>query len=244
MDKFGIIKSKILERISESYVNGDKKKIKNILGTIIKDDNFRGLYLFYEHVENKYIEDLETAKLFVESIIPLLQNKVKNLKKSSVILSESLKDVQPSKNSVYDDLDLLSEEDTLLNIDKKIIAKLRLIEHLTKKKTVIENKSKLYTENENLLHTVLTNNFNTLYESTLSEEEKSELKSILTITSKDINDKFKVLKEEADEKVKNLLANEKNKEVIEKINIVINEIRTMDVSKYNYYKLLQLKNGL
>jgi hypothetical protein len=242
MNKFGTVKTKLLQKITESYAKGDKKGIKSILTEIKKNSDFKGLYLFYEHVENKYIEDREDAKLFVNSIVPLLQHKMKNVKATSKVLNESLKDIQPSENPVYNDLDMLAEADTLLNVDKKIVAKLRLIEHLVTKKEVKETNIPII-ENEALLHTILANNFNVLYDNTLNEEEKKELSQILSISDADLQTNFVSLQEEVSNKLNGMLVTEADI-AKPKLTQALTEAKSMKPSKFNYYKLQQLKKGL
>ena len=72
MNKFGIIKSKLLTKLTESYANENKAEIKDILTTIKENKDFKEMYLFYEEIENKYIDDKETAQLFVEGVINIL----------------------------------------------------------------------------------------------------------------------------------------------------------------------------
>jgi hypothetical protein len=246
MNKFGTLKSKLLQQITKAYTDGNKKEIRNILKTITENRDVKGLYLFYEHVENAYIEDKEDAKIFINSIIPLLQEKTKliNIKKISKQLNETLKDVAPLENSVYDDLDMLSEQDTLLNLNKKIIAKLRLIEHLTTKKEIDDSKENPLIENEALLHTVLTSNFNALYGATLTEEEQDELKKILSVTNDELQKNFMTLKEEVNKKMGKMLTEEKNIDLRAKLEKALDEVKTMKPTKYQYYKLQQLKSGL
>lgn len=242
MNKFGTVKSKVLQKITEAYVKGEKKEIKTILKTIKENQDFKGLYLFYEHVENKYIEDREDAKLFVNAIVPLLQEKIKSAESISNVLNESLKDTIISTNKVYDDLDMLAEQDTLLNVDKKIFAKLRLIEHLVTKKETEEDESPII-ENTALLHTILSNNFNVLYSNTLNEEEKKQLTDILSISDTDLKTNFETLREEVTGKMETMVTEEKNLDLKTKLNESITEASQLPPTKYNYYKLLQLKNG-
>ena len=102
----------------------------------------------------------------------------------------------------------------------------------------------VFTENENLLHNVLANNFNILYNETLNEEQKEELKKILVINNEELETNFKTLKEEVTQKLNVLLNEEKNIDAKTKINQALTEAGHLDVSKFNYYKLQQLKNGL
>jgi hypothetical protein len=68
MSKIGIIKSKLIKKLTESYGEKNKTELKSILKSITENKKFKEMYLFYEEMENKYIEDKETAKLYVEGL--------------------------------------------------------------------------------------------------------------------------------------------------------------------------------
>lgn len=246
MNRIGVIKSKLLKKLTESYGSNNKSEMKNILKTVVENKEFKEMYLFYEEIENKYIEDKETAKLYVEGIdTTMAKQQVKNLKTFCESLDKKLGDIEVVKNEIYEALDQLGSEDSLSNLEKKIIAKKKLIEHLTTKKSVeniVENKT--YTANENLLHAVLVNNFNNLYENTLSQEDKEALKNILDLNGEELVTKTTELKETILSKVENILSESKDGDLGSKLQSVKNEVTTMQPSKYNYYRLTQLKNGL
>jgi hypothetical protein len=250
MSKIGVIKTKLLKKLTESYGSSNKSEMKNILKTIVENKEFKEMYLFYEEIENKYFEDKETAKLYVEGIDTMLNNsmakqQVKNLNTFCESLDKKLGNIEVNSNELYEALDQLGVEDSLSNLEKKIVAKKKLIEHLTKKKSV-ENivETKVYTANENLLHAVLVNNFNNLYENTLTQEDKEQLKNILELNGEDLVVKTKELKETILNKVENILSESKDGDLGNKLQSVKNEVNTMELSKYNYYRLTQLKNGL
>jgi len=244
MNKFGVLKTKILQKLTEAYASGNKSEMKDILTEVTKNKDFKELYLFYEEIEDKYIDNKEDARLFIEEITPLLKEKSKNASKFCKTLDKKLGDTVILENELYTSLDKLSERDLLKNVDVKLQAKTKLVEHLTKKKESKEELIKEFTSNEKLLHTVFANNFNVLYSNTLNEEQKQELKKILAITNDELQTNFKTLKEEVLTKVNTMLLEEKVDEVKAKLNQVLTEMTTMDVSKFNYYKLQQLKNGL
>jgi hypothetical protein len=244
MNKFGLLKSEILQKITEAYASGDRSKMKKILTEVIKNKDFREMYLFYEDIENKYISDKESANLYVDRVTSLLKAKSKKIQKFSKDMSKKFGDVIIDENELYSNLDLLSENDTLQNLDKKIKGKNDIINHLMKPKKNKESSDTTFIQNENLLHTILANNFNTLYENTLNEEQQKELKKILTITDKELKDNFEVLKTDVIEKMNNIQTERTTDELNKKINEAREEISSMDVSKINYYKLQQLKNGI
>lgn len=244
MKNFGSLKMKMLKTLTESYAKNEKDKIKNIVKTIKEDKVFKELYLLYEDVENKYFEDESIAILYVEELSSSLKGKINDIRSTYKKLDKLFEDTNIENNNVYDCLDQLIESDSLFNIDKKVIAKKNLINYvLTKKETnIVENK--VYTENENLLHAVLTNNFNTLYNSTLNEEQKDELKNLLSLSNEEIESKMKELKESVNDKISSILSSNLDTESTSKLQSVKKEINEMSTSKYNLYRLKELKNGL
>ena len=245
MNNFGKIKTKILRKLMESYSSKNKSEMKSILKIIKENKEFKEMYLFSEEIEEKYFEDKEVAKLYVEELNNILKHKSKNIYEFCKTLNEKLGEDDIEENELYSTIDQLLEDDNLGNLDKKIIAKKKLIEHLTTKKEIKESKeNNIYTANENLLHTVLTNNFNILYNNNLSEEQKKELKNILSLTEEDLKNKTNELKESILNKVSALLNESNDTELNVKLTKVEDEVKEMSLTKYNYFRLTQLNDGL
>lgn len=244
MNHFGTLKTKILQKFTDAYANGNKNEIKKILKVITENKDFRNLYLFYEEVENKYIEDKNEAELFVESVTPIVRNLKSKISKFSKELNKNIVGINVAENVIYQYLDIITEDDTLKNIDRKINARKKLVEHLTTVKEPISTEPIPVVENETLLHSILANNFNVLYGSTLSEDEQKQLKQIIEITPKELDDNFKSLQENVVSKMTNMITEEKNEDLKSKLIIASNEAKQMKPTKYNYYKLQQLINGL
>ena len=247
MNKFGELKNKMLTKLTESYTKENKTEVKDILKTIKENRDFKEMYLFYEEIENKYIEDKETAKLYVEGLNTYFGQPMGNWNNLNVFcesLHNKLGNVEVKINELYESLDILSERDSLSNIEKKVIAKKKLVEHLTTKKKITESKDTTLVPNESLLNAVLTNNFNVLYSNTLSESEKEELKNILSISYDDLIAKSNELHESILEKVSKLISESNDIDLTTKLNKVKDEVNQMTTSKYNYYRLTELKNGL
>jgi len=244
MTKFGTLKTKILQNLTEAYVLGKKDVIKDTLKLMKENKEFLNMYLFYEEVENKNIEDKKEAELYVEEIIPLLRKHSKGITKFCKTLDKKFNVPTTHDNDVYSYLDILSEDDSLKNINKKGEAKKELVNHLMVKKEIPEPTSTTIIENTSLLHTILSSNFNALYGNTLNEEEKKQLTEILSISESDLKTNFSILQEEVTTKMGKLLAEEKNTELRDKLNRALEESKTLGVSKYNYYKLQVLKTGL
>jgi len=247
MNKFGELKTKMLTKLTESYTKENKNEVKDILKTIKENKDFKEMYLFYEEIENKYIEDKETAKLYVEGLNTYFGQPMGNWNNLNVFcesLLNKLGNIEIENNELYESLDILSEKDSLSNIEKKVIAKKKLVEHLTTKKKITESTDTTLVPNETLLNAVLTNNFNVLYSNTLSESEKEELKNILSISYNDLITKSNELHESILEKVSLLITESKDTDLTDRLKAVRDEVSQMSPSRYNYYRLTELKNGL
>jgi hypothetical protein len=247
MNKFGVIKTKMLTKLTESYSKQNKNEVKDILNTIKENKAFKEMYLFYEEIENKYFEDKEIAKLYVEGLNTYFGQPMGNWNDLNVFcesIHNKLGNIEIETNELYESLDILSEKDSLSNIEKKVIAKKKLIEHLTTKKEILESKNTTLVPNESLLQAVLANNFNALYSNTLSESQKEELKNILSIPQEELVEKTKELKESIINQVSTILSESNDTDLSTKLNKVKDEVTQMMTSKYNYYRLTELKNGL
>jgi len=243
MTKFGSLKIKILHNLTESYIAGDKSKVKETLNLLKENTDFKELYLFYEEIEAMYIDDKSVAKLYVESVEKLLKQKMSKVEKYCKKIDKKLTTGNLSEVEVYKNLDVLLEDDNLKNVDKKIIGRKNLVEFLTSKKEVNES-TNIHTSNEHLLHFVLAERFNNDYEKMLSEEDKTKLSEILTMSQEELESGFNTLKEEVNEKLDDMILNESDDTVKNKLNAVLKEAGDRQPTKYNYYKLQQLKNGL
>lgn len=245
MNNFGKIKSKLLKKITEAYEKGElKNNTKNLIKVIKKNKDFKEMYMFYEEIENKYFDDKETAKLYVEEIGNILKQKATKVKDFCEVINMSVYSTQIDENELYDSIDQLLEEDSLKNIENKVVAKKKLVEHLTTKKEIKESKNGTYISNENLLNTVLSNNFNVLYSNTLNEDEKNELRSILSLSQEEITKEIPQLKESISKKVEKMLLENKDNILMDKLSNVKSEVQKMEPSRINYLKLKQLENGL
>ena len=199
------------------------------------------MYSLYEEIETMTFEDKETAQLYVEELSKVLKDKHHDVSKSVFDLNESLKDVVKTDNNLYEWLDTLSSPDRLGNISSKVVAKKNLVEHLTKVKSSDELRVDQGV-NESLLNSVLANNFNVSYDKTLTEEEKSKLKSILSLSKEEVETKSKELQETIISKLDQLV--ESDQDFKSKSDMVRKEVMEMNYSKYNLYRLGDLLEGI
>ena len=242
MATFGHVKNKVLVKLTESYGKKDfKENLKKYFKPIMNSTVLKEMYSLYEDIETMSFDDKETAQLYVEELSKVLKDKHHDVSKSVFDLNESLKDVTKTENPIYESLDVLSCPDKLGNISAKVIAKKTLVEHLMKSKTSDELNIQQGV-NESLLNSVLVNNFNVSYDKTLSEEDKSKLKSILGLSQEDVETEMKSLNETINSKLEELV--KEDKEFESKASHVKKEINEMGYSRYNLYRLQDLLEGL
>jgi len=242
MATFGHVKNKVLVKLTESYGKKDfKENLKKYFKPIMNSRVLKEMYSLYEDIETMSFDDKETAQLYVEELSKVLKDKHHDVSKSVFDLNESLKDVTKTENPIYESLDVLSCPDKLGNISAKVIAKKTLVEHLMKSKTSDELNIQQGV-NESLLNSVLVNNFNVSYDKTLSEEDKSKLKSILGLSQEDVETEMKSLNETINSKLEELV--KEDKEFESKASHVKKEINEMSYSRYNLYRLQDLLEGL
>jgi hypothetical protein len=244
MNNFGKLKDKILKKLTESYSSGNKKEVQKILKLMKNDKEFKEMYLFYEGLENLELSYPGSSELYVESIEKILPEKMELIQETCKKIQQYVSDVEIDHNQLYDSIDVLSENIKLTNLDKKVLVKKSLIEHLTKKKNKSLSESTVYSENENLLMAVLTNNFNIVYDNTLNESEKEKLKNIISMTDSELTQKTNELKESIFSDVEQILNESTDKEFRDKLISVKEQVSSMETNKYNYYRMIQLKDGL
>ena len=245
MTNFGELKTKLLTKLTESYTSNNKGEIKDLVNKLTSNNSLSEMYMFYENIENLNISSKDKAKLYVESIEPILIEKTKSLKKEMKEFGKSLKDVVVESNSLYNDLDILSEETNMHNIASKIDARENLMSHLIKeKKKEVFEKPSVQIENHSLLNTVLVNNFNIKYGDFLNEEQKETFNKIVSMTNEELISEMNSVKKELNNKLDSLLKESTEDSVVSKLTNVKSEVEKSEISKFNYYKLIELKNGL
>jgi len=251
MKNIGNIKTKLLGKLITAYSNDQKSEIKDIINLIKENKEFVELYLFYEEIEKKHIEDREVAKEYIDEITPILKERAEKVsqfcdilnKKIGSVLDESVA-IADVNVPIYADLDVLLETDNLSNIDKKLVAKKNILKHLLTEKENDVTENPTLVQNENLYHALLVGNFNLIFENELTEDEKKELKEFIVISDQEINTRTQSIKEEILSKVSTLLTEDADSTLQKKLDDVKNEVSTLTPTKYNLYRLVQLNMNL
>jgi hypothetical protein len=245
MSNFGEIKSKLLTKLTESYNSGNKNELKDLIKKLKSNKNLVEMHNFYEEMESMYFPSKDAAKLYVETLEPQLIEKMKSIKSDCKNLNKSLKDVVSESNEAYECLDVLSEENNIHNISKKIDIREKFVNFLTTKKSnrKVEEPT-VQIENHILLNTVLVNNFNTKFTDFLKEEQKETFIKIVSMTESELETKTQKIKLEINQKIESLLRESTDGIMNEKLNKVKEDLNESELTKYNYFKMTELKKGL
>ena len=147
--------------------------------------------------ENKGL-DKETSNYMVDDMVSEFKNLNLSESTSKFIKSWTKDLVLENKYETIDDL-LYGD---LIRPEKKSIAKKKIVESLTKTKTIVENKSPKVPISSliKIAHTTAEK-----YLENLSESEKKQVKEILTSKEENLNGKFNELKESAVQKIDSLI---------------------------------------
>ena len=245
MSNFGKLKSKLLTKLTESYNSGNKNEIKRLIKKIKSNKNLVEVHNFYEEMENTYFQHIDSAKLYVETLEPHFINRMKLISGDCKDLNKLLKDVVSESNELYECLDILSEENNIHNISKKIESRKKLIDFLvTEKPKKVVEESSVRIDNDSLLNAVLVNNFNIKFSDFLNESQNESFSKIMSMSNEELINEMSLVRTELNSKIENLLGESTDDSMVEKLKKVKSDVNESEITKYNYYKLTELKNGL
>ena len=245
MTNFGELKTKLLTKLTESYNSGNKNELKDLIKKLKSNKNLVEVHNFYEEMENMYFPNVDSAKLYVETLEPHFIDKIKSISGDCKDLNKLLKDVVSESSELYSCLDVLSEENNIHNISKKIESRKKLIDFLvTEKPKKIVEESSVSINNDSLLNAVLVNNFNIKFADFLNESQKESFSKIMSMSHDELINEMSLVKTELNSKIENLLSESTDYLMVEKLKKVKSDVNESEITKYNYYKLTELKNGL
>jgi hypothetical protein len=244
MNTFGQLKSNIESLLSESYGKPSfKNHMKSFKKNILDNKNLSEAYYLYDELSKKKGMSKDILDDYVnesfDTLKSILKTQESNLKEVNMWVSENL--TKGVKNS-YSDIDMVIYNTSVKNLEKVLESKNRI------KKTLGESvKTNSINEIVNLpLSTMLkitTNTFNKKYEN-ISEEEKNELKQLLSLNKKQLVEEIEKSKSVVIEKLTTKLNESTDSELSEKVNQTISKINESETSLISLYKLKQLEVGL
>ena len=232
--RFGVIKTlvenKLVKSFAEKKLSKDMKFFKN---TILEDKSFKRLYFIYETLKENKGLDKETATYMVDDLV----SEAKSLSLNEDTLNKIKKwTLSVVKENNYTKVDDLIYGDAL-NPEKKSIAKKEIVESLTKKpivkeeKKIVPIKSMMKIANANV-------------QKALEELNESERKQVISLLkSEPSKEEFDSLKESTIKKLDSLI-NESDEDLKKVLNETKEKVVSSNYSKKEFVKLSQLNGGL
>lgn len=237
--KFGKLKSKIENKLVESYKNGTiKTDMSKFNSLVLKNKNISKLfYLYDELTSNKGLNE-SIANEFINESITAYENIINKIK------TDDLKNL----NIWLEGSEYNNEYDVIDDLFSTGITKLE--EKITSKKTILETITKQPKENKEVVAVPLKTMVNIAnktisnYVSNLNESDQKKLKTLLSSKEDELIEKYNSLKESVISKLEKIQEKEQDKEVEKTINETIEKINQESFDKLGYLKLQELNNNL
>lgn len=230
---FGKVKSIIEKNLLESYKNEAefKKHIREFKHNVLNNKSLSKAYSIYDQLSTPQgLSELD-AKEFLEEGIVLLQRVLPTIKMP--------KTLQESVRNSYSDIDTLVYTKTI-NLKERIEAKKNILDTLVKPKNEIKESISIPVSSMvKIANKTLMN-----YIENMDENSKKEFFQIISEDQDTLKNKFEELKGKTIEKLQNILEQEKENDVKEKINETIVKLKDEKFDQMNFLKLKDLENSI
>jgi len=237
--KFGLLKSKIEKCLVEAYTNNTIKRDLFVFDQLVaKNKNINKLYFLYDELSSNKGLNESVASDFINQSIVLYENTINKIQKSDIKDLELWVEGTNTQNN-YQDIDNLFSNN-VLTLENKIKSKKVILESL-KKTEETDNELKNVSINEMVK---IANKTVKNYLSSLSENEKRKLESILLESDEKLKLKYEIIKEDVIDKLMDLKSKETDNEVKSKINETITKVKKEKYDKLNYFKLQELNRNI
>jgi len=234
----GELKSKIEKKLFESYIRKNfSEDIKIFKKLVLENKNINKLFFLYDELSDKKGFQNEIADSFINECIVLYENTMNKINRDDLkTLFFWVKNTKTENN--YKEIDNLFSNN-ILELEKKVKSRKSISENLTNKIDIKKDFINIPLKTS----ISISNKIMSEYIDKLNEEEKKELKNILTHENNELLKEFLELKKEGVEKLKSL-KDGSDKETTNKINETIEKINSESYTKPNYYKLKLLVSNL
>ena len=237
--EFGVLKTKIEDKLVHSYVNNTIKKDLFVFEQLVLNNkNLSKLYLMYDELSSKKGLNESLSNDFISENISEFKSIKKSMSKSDLDEINMWIGHLKSENR-YVDVDNLFTSD-VTKLEEKVKSKQNILTNLMEVQKVNESRSNVSLSN---LMEVANKTVND-YLNTLSESEKNEIKKIMTEDENKLEIEFNFIKENSITRLNNLKLNESDSDVINTIDQTISKIGNETFSKISYVKLKKLNEDI
>lgn len=243
MNKFGQLKSNLDQMMVQSYGKENFKTVmKEFKKNILSNKAISEMYFIYNDLSSQKGINKEIANEYVnESFVKLSDLISSNQKKIDELYKWVKTNLDGDVDNEYSNIDFVVYENKVTNLERILETKKQIKNLLTttKKEKVQESVNIPLSS----MLKIVTNTFNKEY-SNISEDEKKELKSLLSLNKKQISEEIKSLRESVISKLEGRIEESEDVELKDKINNTIQRIMESDSDLISLYKLKQLEQGL
>jgi len=235
MENFGLLKSKIEQKLLESYKNNTfKSEMVNFKKYVLENKNISKIFYLYDELSSKKGLSKDVVGDYINESINVYENTLSKIKTQDLVnVKNWVSNVKT--NNIYESVDNVLNLD-VLNIEKRVLAKKQLSESLTQKEVKNSTKTNLpLSTMVNIANKTITN-----YIDGLNESEKKELSSLLSADDKVLNEEFNNMQTKVVEKLSGLKESESDNVVKVKLQETIDKVSNETYNKIGYYKLKNL----
>jgi len=237
--EFGILKTKIEDKLVYSYVNNTMKKDLFVFEQLILNNkNLSKLYLMYDELSSKKGLSESVGNDFISESISEFKSIKKNVTKSDLDEINMWVGHLKSENRYVDVDNLFTTNFTKL--EEKVKSKKNILTNLMDTQNITESKPNVTLSNLMEIANKTVND----YLDTLSESEKNEIKKIMVEDENKLEIEFNFIKENSITRLNNLKMNESDSDVINTIDQTISKIENETFNKISYVKLKKLNEDI
>ena len=244
MNKFGQIKSNIESLLTKSYgKNAFKTNMKSFKSHIIENEKLAEAYFLYDELSKKkgLSKDIvdDYVNECVETIKGILTTESTKLKEVNMWVSEGLK---TDSDNNYTNIDTVVYSTSIKNLEKVLECKNTIKKLLGETEEVTKVTESVNIPLSSMLK-IATNTFNREY-GDISEEEKKELKNLLSLSKTELTEEITISKGIVLKKLTEKVNESNDEDLNNRVNETINRINESEISLTSLYKLKQLEHGL
>jgi len=242
MNKIGILKSKIENSLTKSYGKDTfKSTMKNFKEKVLNKKYLVEAFYIYNQLSTPKGMDMDIASDYILESFNELQNIIEKNQKDIQELSDWVDTLLGEATDEYANIDKVLYNKGMKNLETVLESKKEIKKLITSPKI-----QKQVFESTNIplssMLKIATNTFNKEY-GNISKSEKMELKSLFSLSKKEIETEMTSLRESVIGKLENT-ANSEDMEISDKVKQTIQKIKESPNDLVNLYKLKQLNEGL
>ena len=230
---FGRVKSQIESTLIDSYKNEKefKKTLREFKENVLKNQKFSKLYSIYDQLSSPQGLSEKDAEMFLSEGLDIISKLAPQVK-----LPFSKSD---SKINNYSDIDNLVYTNKL-DLKERVESRKRILSVLKQEKKSVNESIKIPVSSMvKIANQTLEN-----YIQEMDTESKKLFMELAKTDKENLEKNYSDLKESAVKKLSNLMTNEKEEELKEKIYETIEKLSQEKFTQINYLKLMTLEKSL